>query len=214
MAALQVSHTMVSMASAQIDAVIFDFGSVLADFVGVEGMRELAGMGSDEEVWRRWLSCPWVRSFERGGCSAEDFAAGVVAAWALPVTPALFLEAFSSWAVAPLAGAADLVRAVKATRPVGCLSNTNSLHWDDRASRWEVVELFDYEFLSFRIGLVKPDREAFELVARTVGVAPARLVFLDDNALNVDAAGSVGMQAIQVRGVEEARRALAALGII
>jgi glucose-1-phosphatase len=199
---------------AQIDAVVFDLGGVLADFGGVESMRELAGIDSDEEVWRRWLQCRWVRSFERGGCSAEDFAAGVVADWGLPVTPTLFLEQFSSWVVAPMAGAAELLRAVKVTRPIACLSNTNVLHWDGCASRWEIAGLFDYEFLSFRIGLVKPDPEVFDLVARTVDAAPARLVFLDDNDINVASARTLGMQAFRVSGVHEARQALAGLGVI
>ena len=197
-----------------IDAVVFDLGGVLADFGGVGPMRDLAGIDSDEEVWRRWLTCQWVRRFERGDCSAEDFAAGVVSDWDLPVTPEAFLEGFRTWLAAPFPGAEDLVRAVRRAVPVACLSNTNTVHWEGCASRWTIMELFDARFLSFQLGLVKPDREMFEYAAKTLGSEPARLLFLDDNPLNVEAAISVGFVAAHVRGVEEARRALVGAGVL
>lgn len=197
-----------------VDVVIFDLGGVLADFGGVGPMRELAGLDTDDEVWVRWLACPWVRAFERGGCSADDFAAGLVAEWRLPISPQDFLSGFRSWLVAPLPGAEELVRRVKARLPVGCLSNTNPVHWDERASGWPVVGLFDHRFLSFQLGLLKPDREVFEHVAEVLGRPPARLLFLDDNLINVEAARAVGFEALSVKGVEEARTALEAAGVI
>src|SRR5260221_3446261 len=97
-----------------IEVVLFDLGGVLVDFGGVGPMRELSGIESDDELWRRWLTCRWVRSFERGGCSAEDFAAGVVSDWNLPITPDEFLEGFGNWLCGPLQGSDELVSAVRA----------------------------------------------------------------------------------------------------
>ncbi len=57
-----------------IDFVLFDLGGVLIDPGGVGPMRELSGLGCEEEVWARWLSCRWVRSFEAGQCSPQEFA--------------------------------------------------------------------------------------------------------------------------------------------
>jgi glucose-1-phosphatase len=69
-------------------------------------------------------------------------------------------------------------------------------------------------FLSHELGLVKPDRAVFEHVAVTLALQPARIVFLDDNAINVAEARSVGFTAVQVRGVSESRSALIALGLL
>lgn len=66
------------MAPPPIDIVLFDLGGVLIEFGGVEAMRALAGIDSDDELWRRWLTCRWVRSLERGDCSPADFAGGMV----------------------------------------------------------------------------------------------------------------------------------------
>ena len=176
-------------------------------------MRELAGIETDDEVWRRWLECPWVARFERGQCTPEDFAAGVVADWQLPLGPAAFLDAFSGWLNQPLDGAVELVRDVGATVPVAALSNLNQVHWEPMAD-WELLRAFDEVFLSYRLGLVKPDPTVFEQVASALDAPPHQLLFLDDNQLNVDAAVACGYRAHRVRGVSEACAALVEEGVL
>ncbi len=87
-----------------IDFVLFDLGGVLIDPGGVGPMRELSGLRSEDEVWARWLSCRWVRSFEAGRCSPEEFAAGLVDDWELELEPAAFLDEFARWPGPPYAG--------------------------------------------------------------------------------------------------------------
>ena len=69
--------------SSPIEFVLFDLGGVLVDPGGVGPLRTMSGIGSDEELWARWLGCPWVRRFEAGRCSPEEFAAGFVDDWGL-----------------------------------------------------------------------------------------------------------------------------------
>lgn len=201
------------MAADQFDAVLFDLGGVLIRLGGVNAMQHLADIDSEEEVWRRWLTCNWVRRFERGWCSATDFATGVVTDWGLSVTPSEFLDQFRWWPEAPHDGAEALVEEVSAQTRVGCLSNTNALHWEHVAG-WRVTEMFEMRFLSHELGLVKPDSAVFEHVAVTLALQPARIVFLDDNAMNVAEARSVGFTAVRVRGVRESRSSLVELGLL
>src|SRR3954469_9291633 len=191
-----------------IDVVLFDLGGVLIDFGGVDPMKRLAGIDTDDELWRRWLTCRWVRSFERGECSPDEFAAGLVGDWALEVEPAVFLESFRSWPGGPLAGAVELVADVRAAVPIGCLSNTNAIHTENEFAKYEMFDAFDYRFLSYQLGLVKPDRALFDRVAELVPVAPDRVLFLDDNLVNVEGAIEAGFTARHVRGVDQARAAL------
>jgi putative hydrolase of the HAD superfamily len=197
-----------------VDLVLFDLGGVLIEVSGVRAMLELTGIESEEDLWRRWLTCRWVRRFESGGCSETDFAAGVVADWRLELSPAAFLQAFQGWATGPLPGAAELVAQTRASVPTGCFSNTNALHWHDHIAAWPLASLFDYRFLSFELGLLKPDAEAFAQVAAMLGVPAERVLFLDDNAINVAAATASGFQAARAAGVTEARQCLTEAGVL
>jgi glucose-1-phosphatase len=197
-----------------VDVVLFDLGGVLVDFGGVERMRVLADIDSDDALWERWLSCRWVREFERGRCSPEVFAAGVVEDWQLALEPSAFLAEFRGWPVGPFPGASDLVDGTSAVVEVGCLSNTNVEQWERHAARWPLVDRFTHRFLSFEMGMVKPDVELFDHVASVLGTSPARILFLDDNPANVDAALQTGFRAVRVRGVVESRHALAEVGIV
>ncbi len=196
-----------------VEVVLFDLGGVLIDFGGVDAMRELAGMSSDDEVWRRWLACEWVRAFERGHCSPEEFAAGVVADWGLAIDGPAYLAEFSGWLGGPLPGAAELVDDVARVARIGCLSNTNPVHWV-HWERWPFAERFEFRFLSFELGHVKPDRALFDHVAGLLPVEPARVLFLDDNLVNVEGARAGGFQAEHARGPAEARRALVERGVL
>ena len=111
----------VSDRSDSIDLVVFDLGGVLAGFEGVSALRRLTSLGSDDDLWRRWLTCRWVRAFESGQCTAEDFARGVVDDWDLPLSPRAFLEAFDGWLTGPYEGADELILEVKQQLPVACL---------------------------------------------------------------------------------------------
>lgn len=199
----------------EVDLVLFDLGGVLVGLGGgVDAMQRLAGLTSPEEVWRRWLTCDWVRSFERGSCTPDDFARGVVDDWALSISADDFLEQFREWPEGVFDGARELLDQVRRRVRVGCLSNTNALHWGDHSTGWGLDDRFDVRFLSFEVGLVKPDREIFEHVSEAVGMPPHRIVFLDDNQLNVDQAVVSGFVARRVRGPDEARAALEELGVI
>ena len=197
-----------------IELVLFDMGGVLIELTGVAAMGELAGITDEQEVWRRWLECRWVRAFERGRCTPEAFAAGVVDDWALPITGDEFLASFRSWVHGPYEGALALLDDVQARVPIGLLSNTNALHWAEHGDALAFLERFDHRFLSFELGLLKPDQELFDRVAELVPVARHRVLFLDDNQINVDAALAAGFRAVRAVGPEEARAALVAAGVI
>lgn len=198
-----------SGAGEQIEIVLFDIGGVLARFAGIEILRELTGIESERDVATRWLMSPWVRRFESGGCTDEEFAAGVVTEWELPYTGAEFLEVFPTWLDDPFDGAERMVRETSERVGVGCLSNTNSLQWRAMISHWPISAYFEHRFLSFELGAVKPDAAIYELVIKRLPVPPQNVLFLDDNPLNVEGARAAGLQAEQTEGVAAAREALA-----
>ena len=106
----------------------FDLGGVLIELGGVEIFGELIGVKSAEEVWKVWLTSPWVRRYERGQCTREEFASGIVAENQIDLTPEAFLRIFRDWPRGRMPGASDLVWGLASTVPAACLSNTNEMH--------------------------------------------------------------------------------------
>lgn len=200
---------------APIEVVLFDLGGVLIELGGLPELDEFSGGGASEEaLWKRWLTCPWVRRFERGLCGAEEFSRGMVETWSMSVGPEAFLEAFTAWPRGLLPGARELVHATRDRARVGCLSNTNALHAERQGREFGIDDLFHERFLSHEMGLVKPDREAFDHVVARLGCPADRVLFLDDNAPNVDGARAAGLRSELARGVPEARSVLADLGLL
>lgn len=79
------------------------------------------------------------------------------------------------------------------------LSNTNEIHW-----QWTCRELFPYKgfgvadyfqkaYLSYELGLAKPDPAIFRAVLEDARLRPEETLFLDDSAANCAAARTLGI---------------------
>ncbi len=196
------------------DVVLFDLGGIVIELGGLQDIAFFSGEDDEEEIWRRWLHCPWVRRFERGECDPLSFAEGMVETWSMPVGPRDFIEAFRVWPRGLLPGAVELVRTVGRRARVAALSNTNALHHERFRDDFRLHEHFEALYLSHEIGHVKPDRAAFEHAVEGLDCPRERILFLDDNQINVDGARAAALQAERAVGVEATRRALEAHGLI
>ena len=76
---------------------------------------------------------------------------------------------------------------------------TNDMaHWFGPGWPGRFPELagFDQVVEAARLGVLKPDPEAFRLAAAEIGEDPQRCLFVDDLAVNLDGAAAVGMQTL------------------
>lgn len=72
-----------------------------------------------------------------------------------------------------------------------------------------------WDFVSCKTGHRKPEPAAYEVALRTLNVAPAECVFVDDRSKNVAAAVALGMHGIhRTPSIDDLRRDLTALGIL
>ncbi len=90
----------------------------------------------------------------------------------------------------------------------------NSFQWAANYEGIPLTDAFAFRFLSFELGLVKPDAAIFDAVADQLPVPRRQVLFLDDNLINVNAAARADFAARQVRGVEDARDALVEAGVL
>jgi HAD superfamily hydrolase (TIGR01509 family) len=94
------------------------------------------------------------------------------------------------------------------------LSNTNTLHFSYLKPRLPVLSLMERTFLSFELGMRKPDRALYERVIKAAGVKPEHIVYIDDIEAYTRAAGELGMQAITFESAGSLERALQECGVL
>ena len=73
---------------------------------------------------------------------------------------------------------------------------------------------FDVVFNSARLGVAKPDPQAFVAVAAALDTVPERCLFVDDTLPNVDGARAAGMQAEQFTDAASLRSLLERAGLL
>lgn len=196
----------------QFKVVLFDLGGVL---LRLNDPIETFGLQiTKAEFTDRWLRFPAVREFERGAIDAESFAKRVVKEAELPYDWQEFLLRFDAWPDRLFDETIDVLSAIPDHINRALLSNINAQHWGRDEIAGQISDHLDQAFLSFKTGLVKPDREAFEMVTETFSCRPQEILFFDDSPLNVSGAANYGLQAVLAVGIDEVSAALRERGIL
>jgi 2-haloacid dehalogenase len=63
-------------------------------------------------------------------------------------------------------------------------------------------------------GLVKPDPRIFRRMLRRFDLQPARTLFIDDSAVNVEAAATIGINAVRFESPAQLRAHLEEIGLL
>jgi putative hydrolase of the HAD superfamily len=133
---------------------LFDLGGVLVENdMFSELKRLMATEATPAELLERWLRDPVARRFELGRCSPGEFGAAIVTELELDISAEQFLSAFATWPKGFSAGAGPLLAELRRRHRVGCLSNSNAVHWTDA-----VTASFDFAFSSHLIGHLTSSR--------------------------------------------------------
>ncbi len=190
----------------KLKVILFDLGGVL---LKLNDPAETFGLqGSDTEFKERWLRSPSVRIFESGMIDTEEFAKRIVDEADLPYDWQEFIKRFHSWPGELYDETIGLLDAIPTTYSRALLSNINALHWGREEISGRLSPYLDRTFLSFETGLVKPDREAFDLVVETFQCKPGEILFFDDTPSSVYAAIESGMQAEVAKGIDSVKNVL------
>jgi putative hydrolase of the HAD superfamily len=112
-------------------------------------------------------------------------------------------DAVAAWLKGACPGAAELVGRLGSHPHVrsACLSNTNPRHWRMMNSPGPNdlgLGRLTWRFVSYEVGHLKPFPAVFRHVERVSGLAPAQILFFDDNPGNVAAARACGWQAERI----------------
>jgi putative hydrolase of the HAD superfamily len=210
--------------SRAIELIVFDMGHVFVDFewdVVCQAFRERSGLSSEafKEVLRQITT--W--GYETGHLNTVDLLKRFNEVLAghhqgRDGAPGLLREDefHELWNLTFRENdiMAEILSSLKERFPLYLLSNTNESHWNYLTCKYNVGRHFQELILSHEVQMAKPDPRIYELVLEKAGVAAQRCVFIDDLAVNVQAASGLGIQTIQFQGPEHLIAALAELGVI
>lgn len=188
------------MASSPPDFVYFDMGNVLLSFDHELAVQAVARRTSlDPALIRHVIFGSGLElQYERGELTTDEFHAEFCQ-WTNAAIDRDELAFLCSDIFQPLVQVHALVEHLhRDGRRLGVLSNTCAAHWqyvypDRHAALWDRFEAFA---LSFELKSLKPEPQIYQLAARLVGVAPDRILFIDDRPENVDAARGQGFDAV------------------
>lgn len=88
---------------------------------------------------------------------------------------------------------------------VGLLSNMHRDMVTHCRKQFGWLKDFDFVTFSAEVNLIKPDPAIYQHTLDGLGVSAAESLFLDDRAVNIEAARKLGINAIQFRSVDQLR---------
>ena len=95
-------------------------------------------------------------------------------------------------------GSIALLRALRKNGvPVFSLTNFGSYSYTEALPKMDFLTEFDRDYVSGRLGVIKPDPRIYEMVETDCGLPPNRLLFTDDKAENITAAARRGWRTHQ-----------------
>jgi glucose-1-phosphatase len=188
-------------------AVIFDFGNVIINIELQRIYNTFAKFTSKSPAYieKRLEEDQIFRRYESGQFNDEEFREVIRQTLGFPLSDK---EIDTSWNAILLDIPTDRIELIKNIRqkfPIYLLSNTNNIHIEASnlyLKKQHSIEnldlLFDKVFLSYQMGMWKPDVEIYHTVLKQIKLQPHEALFLDDNLKNIESAKAIGMQTILV----------------
>ena len=199
-----------------INTVIFDMGNVLIDFRWKALYMEMGLTGEKlEKMAAATVLDPVWSEFDRGYWTDEQMLAAFI-----QNAPELEkeLKDFFYNRFTGLLKKFDytdewIERLRKSGYKVYILSNFSRKAMEECADELDYIDRTDGAVISYKVNMIKPDPGIYRYLLDRFDVKPEEAVFIDDTAVNVEAARQLGINGIVFTGKERADKELASLGV-
>jgi glucose-1-phosphatase len=200
----------------EIKGIIFDLGKVVFDLSEdliiknweASSNKQLIDFRSD----LRFIDLS--HRFEKADISAVQLRKGVLEILEIDLSDMVFDNGWCSLYLEPYLGINKLLARLKHNYKIVALTNTNIIHakvWKEKYK--DILNCFESVFSSHEIKSRKPEKKSFEIVIKYLGLEPRKILFLDDNPNNIDAAKELGIKTILVNSQLQMFNDLKKMGI-
>jgi putative hydrolase of the HAD superfamily len=201
-----------------ITAVIFDYGRVLSNHEDPVGKAKMIGVSGLDEATLFASYWRFRHAYDLGELNGKTYWARVGEDAGVAFTPEQIDELIETdilmWTSLNEEMLVWVVALQDAGFPTAILSNMGAEMLCYMRQEFGWLAHFQHHTWSCELGIAKPDPAIYIHTCERLGVAPEHTLFLDDKPENIEAAASVGLQAVLFHSVEQLRQDLEDRGLL
>ena len=186
------------MSNGRIKVVLCDLGNVLVDFNHKRAAQRISGFcaKSPLEIYNLFFDSQVTVVFEEGKIPPQEFYSKVKEMLGLKLSFDSFVPIWNDifFLSARNRKVYSLLNKLKADYQTALLSNINILHYKYLKKNFPVFDVFHKLFLSYELGLAKPDKSIYQKVISSLGVSAEEIFYCDDRPELVQSAKSLGIK--------------------
>jgi glucose-1-phosphatase len=185
--------------------IIFDLGGVILniDYNLTEKAFRKLGADNFKEMFSQAKQEMLFDKIEKGLISSQDFITRIKTICKGAEKEDDIIAAWNAMLLDLPQERTELLKKLKSKYRTFLLSNTNEIHIKAYAeylfTRYgfrNLESFFEKEYLSYQIGMRKPDKEIFEYVLKENNLNPSETLFIDDSPQHIEGAAVTGIHAV------------------
>lgn len=185
-----------------ITTLIFDFGGVLINLDMSRCIQRFKNLGVEniDRYLGQYGQSDFFLQYEKGEINTQQFRNEIRKHAENKLTDEQIDDAWGAFLLDIPQAKIDMLIELRKKFRLLLLSNTNPLHIEisskeESAKRGKTIhDYFDKCYLSYEMGLAKPQAGIFEAVLKDAGLNPSECLFLDDGPKNIEQAQNLGIQ--------------------
>lgn len=192
------------MPAPHINTIIFDFGGVLLNLNKQACVDAFAELGCDITPYvDNYRQKGFFLLFEEGKISNEEFFAQLKQIVGKTCSEEDIKQAYKKFLTDLPQYKLDLILQLHTRYKVILLSNINQFVFDYCKEKYFetnghcLSDYFHHVYLSYEMGMCKPDERIFRTMIQNAGIEPAHCLYLDDGSANIEMGKKLGFNCYQ-----------------
>lgn len=187
--------------------IIFDLGGVLLNInplLSLAALEQLSGINRDP-LLNKLVASRIFQKIDTGILSPEKFRKEMGRILGVKLSDEKIDFAWNALLLDFPARRIEMLEKLKQNYRIFLLSNTNYIHYQHYTKIFELEfgypfpDLFEKLYLSFELGMHKPDQPVYEHVLRTSELKAEQTLFIDDSLANIEAAMFLNIRCIHIQ---------------
>ena len=181
--------------------IIFDLGAVIINIDHSLTSKAFNDFGLDHsDPMFQKVQQQLFDSYEKGEMASQDFRIKIKSYFKKALNDIEFDMAWNAMLLNLPIERLGLLQQLKTRYRTFLLSNTNEIHFqwivkylEDHYKINDLSSFFEKSYLSYKLGMRKPDAEIFNLVLKANNLDPTKTLFIDDSESNIEGAQKLGI---------------------